>query len=323
MANVKFYSGEKDKISSAIESNKIQAGGVIFTSDTDELIIVNDDKEERIIKSKSQKPYTLLGTSVGALEAGDTIPAGISIDELLTMLTQKRIAATYKAPTATIATVAGGNTSGNYEVGTQITYKKQANFTQNDAGAATTYTFNYNGTPIDSTYVTGNQVEYTKVLETNSRIGVSIAYEDGPIKKDNFGDDSPTGQIKAGTVTAYDAYYNAFRKGFYNTGLGDLPEFTSASIRASQYWALGTIKGTTKTITLNEGQQYVYFAVPTSSPATKVMYVETNDTGLLGNFDQTTVNVEGANNYTAAEYIVYSYRLAVPAAATMTFQITF
>ena len=33
------------------------------------------------------------------------------------------------------------------------------------------------------------------------------------------------------------------------------------------------------------------------------------------------VQVEGANRYTSAEYKVYTYRMAVPAAAPMTFRV--
>jgi hypothetical protein len=322
MANVKFFTGEKQKISEAVEKGTIGSGGVIFTSDTDELILVNDSKEERIIKSKTQDDYTLVGTDIGALSEGATIPAGTSIDELLKLLTQKRIAATYTAPKVSIGT-AGGDSTGSYEIGTEVTLNKKATYTQNDGGEATGYTFYVNGSAVDPTNVTDNVLSYKTVLTGDTAVKVTVAYADGPVKNDNFGEASPTGQIKAGTVSATDGTYYVYRKGFYNTGLGDLPEFTSASVRASNAWGLGKLTGTTKTVTLDEGKQYLYFAVPSTTPAKKIMYVETNDTGMLGSFDQTSVEVEGANGYTAATYTVYSYRLAVPAAATMTFQITF
>ena len=54
------------------------------------------------------------------------------------------------------------------------------------------------------------------------------------------------------------------------------------------------------------------------------MYVETNDPGMASNFTKTLVNVadaRGAQNG-LKEYKVYSYRMATPAAAKMTFKVT-
>jgi hypothetical protein len=322
MANVKFFTGQKSNISEAVKEGKIGAGGVIFTNDTDELILVNDSKEEKVIKSKTQNDYTLVGTGIGALAEGATIPAGTSIDELLELLTKKRIAATYVAPKVSIAT-AGGNNTGAYEIGTEVTLNKKATYSKNDGGDATGYTFYINGVAVDASNVTNDTLSYNTTLTENTTVKVEVTYAEGPVKQDNFGDESPEGHIEAGKVTATDGVYYVYRKGFYNTGTGDLPEFTSEVVRAANAWGLANLTNSTKSITLSEGQQYVYFAVPSATVAKKIMYVETNDTGMLDSFDKTTVQVEGANGYTATEYTVYSYRLAVPAAATMTFQITF
>ena len=54
------------------------------------------------------------------------------------------------------------------------------------------------------------------------------------------------------------------------------------------------------------------------------MYVETNDTGRAASFTKTTVNVADARGGEngLVEYKVYSYRMASPAAASMTFKVT-
>ena len=98
MPNVKFLTGSKSKIDNQIETNMIDAGDLILTSDTDELVFINPYAEKRIIKSKTQKPYTLKGTDLGGLKDGSVIEEGISIDELLQLITTKVIPATYEEP---------------------------------------------------------------------------------------------------------------------------------------------------------------------------------------------------------------------------------
>ena len=54
------------------------------------------------------------------------------------------------------------------------------------------------------------------------------------------------------------------------------------------------------------------------------MYVETNDTGMASSFTKTLVNVADARGEEngMTEYKVYSYKMAAPAAAPMTFKVT-
>lgn len=81
--------------------------------------------------------------------------------------------------------------------------------------------------------------------------------------------------------------------------------------------------GTQFEIPVAVGQQYIIFAYPSSlRDVNQVMYVETNDIGMAPNFTKTLVEVEGANAFAATEYKVYTYRMAAPAAATMTFRVT-
>lgn len=78
-------------------------------------------------------------------------------------------------------------------------------------------------------------------------------------------------------------------------------------------------------INIATGQQYVVFAYPaTLRDVTQVMYVETNDTGIASSFDKTTVDVADARGEQNGmkSYKVYSYRMATPAAANMTFKVT-
>lgn len=166
--------------------------------------------------------------------------------------------------------------------------------------------------------------ETLSVPDGNTTYKVIAEYAQGAIKKDNLGDDSPAGRIEAGSVTSSTSTITGFRKAFYGAGLGDPAITTSDNIRALGHSANAVKKGTTFSISVPEGQQFAVFAYPKSiGEVAQVMYVETNDTGASSKFTRSEVNVCGATaEQDAIAYYVYSYKMAVPASANMTFKVT-
>ena len=79
------------------------------------------------------------------------------------------------------------------------------------------------------------------------------------------------------------------------------------------------------TLNVAVGQQYIVIAYPaTLRDINNVTYVEANDSGMASSFTKTTINVadaRGGSNGTMS-YKVYTYAMAVPAAAAMTFKVT-
>ena len=325
MANAKFLTGAKSDIDNKIADGIIDGGGIILTSDTDEIVFINPKAEKRVIKSKTQKDYTLNGTTLGALEDGAVIKEGTSIDELLAMITQKSVPATYVAPTITLSRVSGSAT-GSQEVGTNISVALKSLFTQNEAGALTAHDILKNDVVVFEGDVT-NPLEHTvdsfALGEETVTFKSQASYEAGVIKNDNLGNPSPDNAVAAGSIKSSGISFTGQRAYFYGTGVGELPELNSANIRALNNKKLNAKANTVFEIPVAIGQQYVIFAYPsTLREVNQVMYVETNDTGMAPNFDHTLVEVEGANGFTAAEYRVYTYRMGVPAAASMTFKVT-
>lgn len=325
MAKVKFLTGSKAGIDTQMTDGLIDKGDIIITSDTDEIVFINPKSEKKVIKSKTQQAYTLNGTSLGALEDGSTIEEGTSIDELLAMITQKSVPATYVAPTITLSRVSG-STTGAQEVGTNISVNLKSQFNQNEAGALTAHDI-LKGDVVIYEGGTVNPIEHTVdsfVLgEETVTFKSQASYEAGAIKNDNLGNPSAENAIVAGSIKSTGVSFTGQRCYFYGTGVGELPELNSANIRALNNKKLNAKAGTEFEIPVAVGQQYIIFAYPSSvQEVTQIMYVETNDTGMKPNFDKTLVNVEGANSFTAAEYHVYTYRMDVPAAATMTFKVT-
>lgn len=325
---IKFFHGASTGIESKIEDGTINESDMVITSDTDELYYIDSTKTPHALgSSKSTEEVEVnlgSGGSVGGLTTGDTIPAGTTLDELITMLTQKSVPATYTQPGVTCR-VSSGTAAGSYEVGTSITTTLQATFTQNDAGALTTLAINKSGesSPIISGATSPQTTDaqtFTLGEETIS-FTATASYAAGAIKNDNLGKPSPEGQIQAGSKTSAAVSFVGKRNLFYGTGTGATPEMTSELVRGLANKKLGPANGTTFDINVAAGQQYVVIAYPaTLRNLSKCFYVEQN-TDLVENFALQTKSVQGANGAAGADYKVYVYSMAIPAAAGMTLQV--
>lgn len=323
---IKFFHGLSTGIQGKIDDGTINENDLIVTSDTDELVYIDNDKVQHPLgssKSTSEVQVNLgSGGTVGGLSTGDTIPEGTTLDELITMLTQKSVPATYTQPGVTCR-VSTGTSAGNYEVGTQITTTIQGIFTQNDAGALTTIEILKNGSSILSqatSPITSEAQTFTLGEETVT-FTAKATYAEGAIKNDNLGQPSPEGHITAGTKTSSGVNFVGKRNLFYGTGVGAAPAITSELVRGLANKQLGPANGTSFNINVAAGQQYVVIAYPaTLRNMTKCFYVEQN-TDLVENFTLETKSVQGANGAAGADYKVYVYSMAIPAAAGMTLQV--
>lgn len=319
--------GNKADIDTAITSTTIDEGDIIITKDTEELAFIKPDKSVMYPKDRTSKAYTLNGTDLGALANGSNIPEGTSIDDLLNMITQKAIAPTYTQPTVAFAKSGEGTAPGNYEAGTSITPIFTATFNKNDAGNLTKLSVlkadDEVGSDVSSPYTyTGEAIVLGDATIT---FKARAAYEDGPVKDNNLGNPDATGQIKAGTKDSSALSFVGQRQLFWGTGVGELPELTSDTVRGLANKKLNPTQGYSWNIPIAVGQQYVIFAYrATLRDVNQIMYVETNDTGMASSFTKTTVQVADARGGEngKVDYKVYSYRMAAPAAATMTFKVT-
>lgn len=319
--------GPKTNLTTAIADGKLDSGDIVFTSDTHETAFIDENGSPLFMKSRSTKPYTLNGTTLGALNNGDTIPTDIDMDGLLTLITQKAIAPSYTKSTVSIANN-GGTASGNYEAGTEITAKLKATFTKNDSNGLTSIAIKKGTNEV----ATGTASPLNYVEESTFFLGdetvtyvATADYQDAIDKTNNLGVIDRTNAFTAGTATSSNYNFVGQRNLFYGTGVGSTPTLTSSVIRDLANKKLNPSQGYSFNININEGQQYVIFAYPaTLRDVNQVMYVETNDTGMAGNFTKTTVDVADARGGENGlkSYKVYSYAMATPAKAGMTFKVT-
>ena len=318
--------GKKTGLNAAIEAGTIDSGDIVFTSDTEELAFIKPGNKPMYVKSRTQEAIKVNGVTGLGIANNQTIPAGKSLDEIVKMLVQKAIPATYTKPTAAI-TNNGGQAAGAVEAGTSITPKLRATFNKNDAGNLTKLEILKGGQSVGNG--TTSPYDYTgdSIVIGDETISFTskATYGEGAIKNDNLGQQSPNGHITAGSVTSSAYSITGQRNLFYGTGVGSVPGLTSDVVRKLANKRLNPTQGLSFNISIATGQQYVVFAYPaTLRDVNQVMYVETNDPGMAENFEKKLVDVAdargGANGLKS--YKVYTYAMSTPAAANMTFKVT-
>lgn len=318
--------GNRNDIAGAIAKGTLDAGDLVPTKDTEELVFIRPDNSQMVVKSRTQEDIKVNGVTGLGIGNNETIPAGKSLDEIVKMLVQKAVPATYTRPTASIANN-GGQGAGAVEAGTSITPKLRATFAKNDAGNLTKLEILKGGVSVGSG--TATPYDYTGeaivIGDETITFTAKATYEEGAIKNNNLGQPSPNGHITAGSVNSGNYSITGQRNMFYGTGIGKAPTPTSDVIRGLANKKLNPTQGYVFNIPIAVGQQYVVIAYPaTLRDINQVMYVETNDPGMVGNFKKTTVDVADARGGSngVKSYKVYMYEMATPAAANMTFKVT-
>lgn len=144
------------------------------------------------------------------------------------------------------------------------------------------------------------------------RYKVTATHGAGVTADDNLGDDSnPAVAIASGTKEKTTSAYTPFRNYFYGA-TSEKPTVDSAYIRgltkSNKAYAAGSL-----TINVPAGTQRVCIACEaTKTGVTKVINQTAMNADVTATFTQSTVNVEGAEGYTAKEYKVWIFEPAVP-----------
>ena len=136
MANLSKHAfGSKANIETAKQEGKIDAYDVLFL-DNGETGWIDKDGETQLATPRTQTPIVVNGVTGLGIADKETIPAGKSLEEIVKMLVQKPIPATYVKPTVSLANN-GGQGAGAVEAGTSVTPEIRATFNKNDAGDLT------------------------------------------------------------------------------------------------------------------------------------------------------------------------------------------
>lgn len=318
----KIGSGNKSALEGAIQAGTIDSGDIVFLKDTEEAAFIKSDNKPMYVKSRTQEPIKVNGVTGLGIGNGQTIPAGKSLDEIVKMLVQKAVPATYTKPSASL-TNNGGQAAGAVEAGTSITPKLRATFNKNDAGNLTKLEVLKGGESVGNG--TSSPYDYTSepivVGDETISFTAKATYEEGAIKNDNLGQQSPNGHILAGSVTSSAYSITGQRYSFWGSGVGEFTDANSDKIRALTNKRLNLTAGTKISLKVETGQQYIIFALPEARKLTQVIYDDLGDKGMLASFNKSTVKVADARGGEngAINYNCYVYPMKTPCKAPMNF----
>jgi len=275
------------------------------------------------VKTAEEIPVMLDTDGIGSFVNGDTIAAGTSIDSIVRKLVQVRVPPKYTAPSVSIS-VSSGTVGGYYEEGTNAAIMISGEFIKNDAGSLNNIVIKKNNVQVEMSTV--SPISYVENLTITgvTNYTATATYAAGLIKKDNFGENYPTGSIPSGSKTSTPITYTSFRKYFWGTDTVTTPANSSNTVRTlTNSSNHGATEGTTFTINILKGQTRATFAYPANlRDVTSVEYIEMGNDESKAVFTKSIVPVEGANNFTAIDYKVYSFIPEQPFPSDMTFKVT-
>lgn len=205
---------------------------------------------------------------------------------------------------------------GTFEIGTKKNLAYTAvlsagDYTYGPATGITAQSWSVKCTGIDEAKATATGTFEGVVAEgTAKKITATATYNEGSIPMTNLGNPYPAGKIAAGSASKDSNVLQGVRYMFWGPVTDDV-ELNSANVRALAHkQAQGT--GTLGTFGAGKGAKKVIVAVPAGRKITKVLMPSALNADVTALFvkQSATVNVEGAEGYTAAAYNIYVYQPA-------------
>ena len=220
-------------------------------------------------------------------------------------------------PSVTKPAVSFTSTSGfgTVEIGTKknLTYTaalSAGNYTYGPATGITAQTWEVSCTGVSGTKSTATGTFENVVAEaTAKKITAKATYNEGAIPVTNLGNPYPAGKIAAGSASKDSSTLVGVRHMFYGA-LTEDTALTSGVIRGLKHEAAA--KKTITTFGAGSGAKKVVIACPAGYNVTKVLMPSAMNADATASFvkQSATVNVEGAEGYTAVAYNVWVYQPA-------------
>lgn len=249
--------------------------------------------------------------AVGALATNKTFDATTKLKDILKQMLQKEMQPTVTQPSVSL-TFASAKA---YEVGTKITpsYSAKLNAGSYSYGPATGITatsWSVSATGVENpiTTSTGSFPEITVTEEMNYKVTAVATHEAGADPVTNLGNPADASKkIAAGTKSATSGSITGFRSFFYGTKTTGLDSYDSAAVRVLTNGNAKAEPNKKFNITIPAGTKQVVIAVPAARSLKSVINVGLSRGEVADTFVASTVDVEGANGYTAAPYKVYVF----------------
>lgn len=256
--------------------------------------------------------YTNAIGAIGAPDGGSgkLAASGMSVEAFMASILAKEANPKTTSPAASV-TITKGN--GTFEIGTHknISYTASLSAGSYTYGPATGVVAGTVTASFDGQTKTGATGTFDNVVANGTkRLSVSITHNEGAVPKTNLGNPYADGKIAAGTkeATASQTLVGV-RHMFYGPMTTDA-ELNSENIRKLTHSEAKT--GTISTFGAGAGAVKVVVAVPASMNVTKVLMPSAMNADATANFVKQagSVQVEGAEGFTAAAYNVWVYKPA-------------
>lgn len=238
---------------------------------------------------------------------------GKSVEQVLSGLMAQEANPSKSNPAVSFSAQGG---FGTFEIGTKknLTYTAALSAGGYTYGPATDITAQ--SWTVSCTGVTGTKSTATGSFDdvvaeaTAKKITATATYGDGAIPVTNLGNPYPAGQIKAGSASKDSNSLLGVRHMFYGVVKSADFALTSANIRSLNHEAAA--KKTITTFTAGEGAVKVVVALPSGYNVSKVTLPSAMGADATADFvkQSGTVQVEGAEGYTAAAYNVWVFEPA-------------
>lgn len=249
-----------------------------------------------------------IGTfTVPASGSGTIAAQGKTLKEFLSGLFAKAKDPTITQPSVSISLTGAGAK----EVGSEFTpsYSVSFNAGSYQYGPATGVTATYAVSDTAShtaTEASGSFAKFTVADTTNYKVSVVATHTAGVAPKNNLGRPVDAKKISAGTKSASSGNVTGYRNSFWGGVKSKEGTPTSAIIRGLAGKKNGNISaGNTGDAQERVGDMRVIIAVPSPRTITSIKDVNGLNAEAFSAFTHITVNVEGANGYTAKSYNVY------------------
>lgn len=253
--------------------------------------------------------------AIGAIGApkdgkGTLAASGKSVEEFMASILAQEANPKTTSPAASVKITEG---SGTFEIGTHknISYTASLSAGSYTYGPATGVVAGTVTASFDGQTKTGATGTFENVVANGTKtLTVSITHNEGAVPKTNLGNPYAEGKIAAGTKSATASQtLVGVRHMFYGPMTTDA-ELNSENIRKLTHSQAKT--GTIDTFGAGEGAKKVVVAVPASMNVTKVLMPSAMNADATASFVKQagSVQVEGAEGFTAAAYNVWVYQPA-------------
>lgn len=259
--------------------------------------------------------YTVaIGTLAKPSSSAKFAAKGKSVEQVLSSLMAQEVNPSKSDPAVSFSAQGG---FGTFEIGTKknLTYTaalSAGSYTYGPATGITAQTWEVSCTDVAGTKSTATGTFENVVAEaTAKKITAKATYNEGAIPVTNFGNPYSAGKIAAGSASKSSNELKGVRYMFWGPMSSVDMALNSTNIRALAYKDAASAK-TLGTFGADAGAKKVIVAVPAGRKITKVLMPSALNADVTALFvkQDTQVDVEGANGYTAAKYDVYVYQPA-------------